>query len=734
MAQNRNSLGQFTRNPNPTKPAPVGAAPSSDTADSLRVVTQGLSALLTQIKIDRQNARRRVLTPKEKELRGKRAKASLPGLEDEIKVLEQTLKEFATLDSYKKYIEEQKVKAKAEKDKTKYQDAAESKFESGDFIGGMLFKWLGRNEPKKGDLKKEEEEKQLIEERLKLQDTLFGLEERKAKLQRLAGVAPTPTAPEAPAPEAAKPMATATPAATAEAPTPIAPEATATPAPEAAKPEVHVLEEEARVKAEQIHTETQNQTTIIQRTSDGIDKLWTEPINVNATVIDFSDPALKKLVTKLKDEGIGTGGGGGGLGGLLGGLGGAAAGTALSKGASEGGGSFLSTVSKVGKTAPIIGGVLTAGLGLMQGDSIAKAGSKGVGTTVGSIAGAALGASLGPVGMYVGGLIGGILGDVLGGLFGDFLDSLGTIFKNDRKPPPDEPQKPPQVGQKNNVTLAELTKSGLNIKQGAMAEGATVSENVKAGANMIMKSKQLGSSSTPDQITSLNDNFHKEFEHPKGNAFDFTVVDKPSEKEGQAIIKQIMDADPNVINVIDEYNHPSQHSNGGHFHVQYKSDTPKAEFIGPPAAPAKSADTPAASPAPIKQEEPPRLNRSGSPSPTPQSFDRNLFNANTESNAQGVINLNEKFNTATMTKFPATASAPSPSFVTAPIIQGAATYTNASMNDQMKTLPQTAAPNIINTTNNVGGTSTTSSQKEARDRFLPMPNYFYNVDGTSCAC
>ena len=731
----RDSSGRFT-----AKPAPVVVAPSSDTADSLRVVTQGLSALLTQIKIDRQNARRRVLTPKEKELRGKRAKASLPGLEDEIKVLEQTLKEFATLDSYKKYIEEQKVKAKAEKDKTKYQDAAESKFESGDFIGGMLFKWLGRNEPKKGDLKKEEEEKHLDTERRKLNKTLLGLQEREANLQRLAGVTPTPTpiAPEAPVAtaEAAKPEATATPAAPAEAPTPIAPEATATPAPEAAKPEVHVLEEEARVKAEQIHTETQNQTTIIQRTSDGIDKLWTEPINVNATVIDFSDPALKKLVTKLKDEGIGTGGGGGGLGGLLGGLGGAAAGTALSKGASEGGGSFLSTVSKVGKTAPIIGGVLTAGLGLMQGDSIAKAGSKGVGTTVGSIAGAALGTlggPLAPVLVPVLAIIGGMLGDVLGGLFGDFLDSLGTIFKNDRKQP-DEPQNPPQVGQKNNVTLAELTKSGLNIKQGAMAEGATVSENVKAGANMIMKSKQLGSSSTPDQITSLNDNFHKEFEHPKGNAFDFTVVDKPSEKEGQAIIKQIMDADPNVINVIDEYNHPSQHSNGGHFHVQYKSDTPKAEFIGPPAAPAKSADTPAASPAPIKQEEPPRLNRSGSPSPTPQSFDRNLFNANTESNAQGVINLNEKFNTATMTKFPATASAPSPSFVTAPIIQGAATYTNASMNDQMKTLPQTAAPNIINTTNNVGGTSTTSSQKEARDRFLPMPNYFYNVDGTSCAC
>ena len=150
--QPRDPGGRFA-----AKPVPVGAAPSSDTADSLRVVTQGLSALLTQIKIDRQNARRRVLTPDEKTLRGQRAGAAIPGLKEEIKSLEDTLKNFATVESYKKYIEEQKVQAEKEKDKTKYQDAAESKFESGDFIGGMLFKFLGRNEPKKGDLKKEEE-------------------------------------------------------------------------------------------------------------------------------------------------------------------------------------------------------------------------------------------------------------------------------------------------------------------------------------------------------------------------------------------------------------------------------------------------------------------------------------------------------------------------------------------------------------------------------------------------
>ena len=218
----RDSSGRFT-----AKPAPVVVAPSSDTADSLRVVTQGLSALLTQIKIDRQNARRRVLTPEEKKLRGERANAALPDLRTEIDDLTKTLKEFETVEKYKKYIEEQKVKAKAEKDKTKYQDAAEREFESGNFISGIVFKLLGRNEPKKGDLKKEEEEKQLDTKRRKLEDTLLGLQEREARLKRLAGEAPTPIAPEAPAPEAAKPMATATPAATAEAPTPIAPEAPA---------------------------------------------------------------------------------------------------------------------------------------------------------------------------------------------------------------------------------------------------------------------------------------------------------------------------------------------------------------------------------------------------------------------------------------------------------------------------------------------------------------------------
>jgi len=703
----KDSAGRY-----PAKAAPVVVAPSSDTADSLRVVTQGLSALLTQIKIDRQNARRRVLTPEEKTLRGVRAKAAIPGLQTEIGDLNKTLEKFATVEKYKKYIEEQKVEAKKEKDKTKYQDAAESKFESGDFIGGMLFKFLGRNEPKKGDLKKEEEEKQLIEERLKLQDKLYGLQEREAKLQRLAGVAatPTPIAPEAPAtaPEAANPVVPATPAATAEA---------------AAKPQVQIQAEETRVNAEQIHTDTQTQTTIIQRTSDSIDKLWTEPINVNATVTDFSDPALKKLVTKLKDEGIGTGGGGG-LGGLLGGPVGTA-GKVVSQGASKGGGSFLSKVSKVGKTAPIIGGVLTAGLGLMQGESIAKAGSKGVGTTVGSIAGAALGASLGPVGMFVGGLIGGILGDVLGGLFGDFLDNLGNIFT--MKKPPDEPQKPgvPQVGQKNNVTLAELNESGLNIKQGAMKEGGTVSENVKAGANQIMKSTQLGSTSKPNQITSLNDDFHQEFEHPKGNAFDFTVMgDKPSRKEGQAIIKQIMANDPNVSNVIDEYNNPSKNSiGGGHFHVQYKSDNPKKEFIAPPAAPAKPSVT---STAPTKQN---MEERPTGISPTPSPDLEALKNLNDISNAQGIINENKKWDdaiamAASHSTFPATASAPSFVPDSGPQ-ESKQLYRKSIQTDIIKDQAQAKqVQSVVVVQDNSVKSSTTSSEKEARDPFLPIPNYF----------
>jgi hypothetical protein len=667
-----------------------------------------------------------VLTPEEKTLRGQRANASLPGLQTEIGDLKKTLEKFATVESYKKYIEEQKVQAEKEKDKTKYQDAAESKFESGDFIGGMLFKFLGRNEPKKGDIKKEEEEKQLDTEKRKLQDKLYGLQEREAKLQRLAGRAATPIAPEAPAPapEAANPVVPATPAATAEAAKPEAPapapEAAkpvvpATPAAtaEAAKPEAQILEEEARVKAEQIHTETQKQTTIIQRTSDGIDKLWTEPIKVNATVTDLSDPALKKLVTKLKDEGIGTGGGGMGMG-MMGGMGGAAAGKVVSKG----GGSFLSKVSKVGKATPIIGGVLTAGLGLMQGESVAKAGSKGVGTTVGSIAGAALGASLGPVGMFVGGLIGGILGDVLGGLFGDFLDNLGNILT--MKKPPEEPQKPgvPQVGQKNNVTLAELNKSGLNIKQGAMKEGGTVSENVNAGANRIMKSTQLGNSSKPDQITSLNDDYHKEFEHPKGNAFDFTVMgDKPSKKEGLAIIKQIMDSDSNVSNVIDEYNNPSKNSTGGHFHVEYKSDK---EFIGPPAAPAKPSDTPVASPAPTKADKEdgrPILKRSESPSPTPQSFDEDLYNIDQES-------YNQRYLAASHSKFLATASAPSFVPDSGPQKDNQL-YSKSIQTDMIKDQAQAKqVQSVVVLQDNSVKSSTTSSQKEARDRFLPIPNYF----------
>lgn len=74
-------------------------------------------------------------------------------------------------------------------------------------------------------------------------------------------------------------------------------------------------------------------------------------------------------------------------------------------------------------------------------------------------------------------------------------------------------------------------------------------------------------------FTSFNDTFHNTkyptSEHALGRAIDFVLDHKPTEKEGQSIVRQIkaMGADF----VLDEYNHPSPGATAGHIHVQFNS-------------------------------------------------------------------------------------------------------------------------------------------------------------------
>lgn len=72
-----------------------------------------------------------------------------------------------------------------------------------------------------------------------------------------------------------------------------------------------------------------------------------------------------------------------------------------------------------------LAGVVSAVTSLMSGESLTKAGSKGVGATIGGFIGGALGTALGPVGMIIGSTLGGVAGDFLGGKVGDFFDKGG---------------------------------------------------------------------------------------------------------------------------------------------------------------------------------------------------------------------------------------------------------------------------------------------------------------------
>ena len=126
---------------------------------------------------------------------------------------------------------------------------------------------------------------------------------------------------------------------------------------------------------------------------------------------------------------------------------------------------------------------------------------------------------------------------------------------------------PVDLGAKGGVarTSDELRKMGLIIRGGdVQADGRLVDERLiklaKAAQSQI---KGFG------VITSINDRFHAEkyawSEHAKGRAIDFTLNHRPTEEEGQQIVRQLKGMGASYV--IDEYNHPSKGATGGHIHA-----------------------------------------------------------------------------------------------------------------------------------------------------------------------
>jgi len=68
------------------------------------------------------------------------------------------------------------------------------------------------------------------------------------------------------------------------------------------------------------------------------------------------------------------------------------------------------------------------------------------------------------------------------------------------------------------------------------------------------------------QFSGFNDNFHKQGQHSKGKAFDFTLNKAPSKEEGAEIVAKLKSLGLDYVR--DEYNDPSETATGGHIHGQ----------------------------------------------------------------------------------------------------------------------------------------------------------------------
>jgi len=68
------------------------------------------------------------------------------------------------------------------------------------------------------------------------------------------------------------------------------------------------------------------------------------------------------------------------------------------------------------------------------------------------------------------------------------------------------------------------------------------------------------------QFSGFNDNYHKQGQHSKGKAFDFTLNKAPSKEEGAEIVAKLKSLGLDYAR--DEYNDPSENANGGHIHGQ----------------------------------------------------------------------------------------------------------------------------------------------------------------------
>jgi peptidoglycan hydrolase-like protein with peptidoglycan-binding domain len=129
-----------------------------------------------------------------------------------------------------------------------------------------------------------------------------------------------------------------------------------------------------------------------------------------------------------------------------------------------------------------------------------------------------------------------------------------------------------------NESAAELRNDindlGYTEKPGQLDSGGDISDEISNIVSEVLKEFKASNPNVKVKITAGNDQFHKGLNynspHKGGNAVDLTLTPANAEtkKTFENILKSYMGKNKN-FKYINEYDHPSAASTGGHFHLQY---------------------------------------------------------------------------------------------------------------------------------------------------------------------
>ena len=130
------------------------------------------------------------------------------------------------------------------------------------------------------------------------------------------------------------------------------------------------------------------------------------------------------------------------------------------------------------------------------------------------------------------------------------------------------------LNESSSQLRSDIKSLGYKEKSGQLSSGGEISDDISGIVGEILKDFKTTNPNVGVTITSGNDKFHRGLsytsQHKLGNAVDLTL--QPANKETKSAFENILNLYVNKnskFKYINEYDHPSKASTGGHFHLQY---------------------------------------------------------------------------------------------------------------------------------------------------------------------